>query len=266
MHPSEIIAEIAGKPASRIRSVPDKPLCPFSGSTCQKKAKRKSLPVCSVYVGSTPVAVCPKRLLQAPILEDVIKLCWKSKAPRRADCELVGEVKMEGFGNVDFTAISRKSDGSIHEFVSVEVQAIDTTGSYYPAFQALKNRKDLKVKPTYGLNYDNVYKRYVTQLIRKGYYHHHWGTRIVGVMQDVVFDDIRSRYQFLTTKNLADPAVNIIFLVYKLSKDPRTGGWCLKKTNAVGTSHANLQQAVMYASPPLRNDFLKSIERAAYRP
>jgi hypothetical protein len=212
-----------------------------------------------------PITRACRKDTQVPILDDVIDFCWKGNAPKRADCSLVGEVKMKGFGNVDFVVVSRKSDGSIHEFVSVEAQAIDTIGSYNPAFQALKNRKDLAVKPSYGLNYDNVYKRYVTQLIRKGYFHHHWGTRIVGVMQDVVFDDIRSRYEFLTTKDLADAAVNIIFLVYKFSKDPRTGGWCLKRTGAVGTSHANLQQAVMYASPPLREDFLNSIDRAVRR-
>jgi hypothetical protein len=263
--PTEIIAEVAGRSAGEVFPVPSRPPCPFSGQVCSKTAKGESLPVCSVFIRNKPVAVCPKRLLQADILADVVATCWRGAPPPPSACEIVSEVKMEGFGNVDFVVVAKDINGEIKDFVSVEVQAIDTTGSYNPAFQALKSASTLPKKPVYNLNYDNVYKRYVTQLIRKGYFHHHWGTRIIGVMQDIVFEDIQSRFQFLTTPNLSDPAVNIVFLVYEMIQDTHSSEYRLSRKAVIGTSHANLQQAVMYAGPPDKQEFIARINKARNR-
>ena len=97
------------------------------------------------------------------------------------------EVKMEGFGNVDFVIADVGDDGEVSQFLSVELQAIDITGSAFDAYQALRAGNDLEKRPTYGFNWDNVYKRYITQLIRKGYFHHHWKSKIVAVIPEQVY-------------------------------------------------------------------------------
>src|SRR3546814_6532464 len=111
---------------------------------------------------------------------------------------------MEGFGNVDFVIADVKSDKEIDQFLSVELQAIDITGSVFPAYQALRAGEDLEKKPTYGFNWDNVYKRYITQLIRKGYFHHHWKSKIVAVIPEQVYQYILGRAAFRSEEHTSE--------------------------------------------------------------
>ena len=85
---------------------------------------------------------------------------------------------MTGFGNVDFVIADVGENDEIGQFLSVELQAMDITGTVMDAYQALRAGEIMERKKPYGLNWSNVYKRYITQLIRKGYFHHHWGTKI----------------------------------------------------------------------------------------
>lgn len=159
---------------------------------------------------------------------------------------------MQGFGNVDFV-VAEIQDGLVKDFISVEAQTVDITGSYRLVYDAWLVDAELAKSPSFGLNWDNVYKRYVTQLIRKGFYHHHWDTKIVALMQDEVFNYIHGKFPFLTTPNINDPAANVVFLLYKYgSGDNR---WSLEFDRCVGTSHANLSQAALYAKAPERKAF-----------
>jgi len=59
------------------------------------------------------------------------------------------------------------STGELEEFVAVEVQTIDATGNYRNGFEALKASRSI-VKTTAGLNWENVSKRILPQLVYKG--------------------------------------------------------------------------------------------------
>lgn len=173
---------------------------------------------------------------------------------------------MTGFGNVDFVIADIGRGGTIIDFLSVELQAIDITGSVMPAYKALRADTHLEKKPTYGLNWANVYKRYITQLIRKGYFHHHWGTKVVAVMQDVVYDYVCSWADFMRSDDIHSGSVNIIFMAYRYEDDPAvTGTQRLVLDKVEGTSHANLQQAVLYKQALSREAFCKQIERSLRR-
>ncbi|MBN7457562.1 hypothetical protein, partial [Mycobacteroides abscessus] len=52
-------------------------------------------------------------------------------------------------------------------FVPVEVQSIDTTGSYQASLAGMRNGRQV-VRSTVGLNWENVNKRIIPQLITKG--------------------------------------------------------------------------------------------------
>ncbi|MFZ4380771.1 MAG: hypothetical protein ACOYO0_02245, partial [Sandarakinorhabdus sp.] len=154
-------------------------------------------------------------------------------------------------------------DGTnVANFVSVEAQAVDVTGSYRSAYDALVLGSMLPSAPTFSLNWDNVYKRYITQLIRKGFYHHHWDTKMVALMQDEVYNYIYNKFPFLTTTVIGDPSVNIVFLLYRVVG---AGPYNLVVDRAVGTSHANLSQAALYAKAPDRSVFEAKILRALAR-
>jgi len=239
--------------------------CPFMGSRCNKSMDSRTgdpYPVCSVMTNKRGiVAVCPKRLYQPDFIDDVIKHCWpEGQVPKNP--VVAAEVQMKGFGNVDFVIADKNNDGSFGEFLSIEVQAIDITGSVRPAYDAIIANRMMGdgEKKDHGLNLDNVYKRYVTQLIRKGYFHHHWGTKIVAVMQDVIYQSIVDRFDFFRSPKVREKTINIIFVVYKMVPDSALPGEMKLEFDFVeGTTHSNLQSAVLYASAPTRDKFLERV-------
>lgn len=176
------------------------------------------------------------------------------------------EVKMAGFGNVDFVIADIQDDGEVDKFLSVELQAIDITGSAFKAYQALRAGTDLEKRPTYGFNWDNVYKRYITQLIRKGYFHHHWKSKIVAVIPEQVYRYITQRADFMRSTDVKSPQVNIIFMTYRLEDDPiRPGEFRPQLVTVEGTSHSNLQNAILYKEAPLKEAFTSQIKRSLVR-
>lgn len=74
-----------------------------------------------------------------------------------------------GKGNyfVDWVLAKLDEKGDLEEFVAVEVQTIDTTGTYRNGYESLKKGRVVE-KTTAGLNWENVNKRILPQLIYKG--------------------------------------------------------------------------------------------------
>ena len=134
------------------------------------------------------------------------------------------------------------------------------------AYEAIRAGQQVREKKTYGLNFDNVYKRYITQLIRKGYFHHHWGTKIVAVMQDVLYEYVREKADFMRSSDVKHSTVNIIFMSYRYEDDPeKLGAKRFVLAEVEGTSHSNLQQAVLYKEAPDREQFCARISKALAR-
>ena len=272
--PETIIGEILGKRAfPKVDPSRESFICPFIESRCPKRSTSipgEPYPVCTIWRsnGLDPakdlICVCPKRFYAVDFLRDVIANCWPGDPPQNP--LIAPEVKMVGFGNVDFVLADVGVGGEINQFLSVELQAIDITGSVMPAYLALREGVELPRRPTYGLNWDNVYKRYITQLIRKGYFHHHWKTKIVAVIQDQIYRNIVERADFMRSTNVKDATVNIIFMTYKFEDDPdNTGQFKPVLTTIEGTSHSNLQQAILYKEAPSRDEFCDRIKRALSR-
>jgi len=267
--PTEAIEEILGRRAkSGFQPATHDYRCPFIDRTCIKRStadKKNPYPICSLRKSSGEVvAVCPKRFYERDFLQDVIDHAWTGSKPNNPI--MTREVKMEGFGNVDFVISDLADNGSISQFISVELQAIDITGSARPAYDAILAGEQMGKRPTYNFNWKNVAKRYMNQLISKGYYHHHWGTKIVASIQDEVYDYFRKDADFFTTKDIDSTNVNIVFMVYgfePVGTDGREQKLVLKRVE--GTHHSNLQQAVLYKTAPSRDAFIKRIEKAMQR-
>jgi hypothetical protein len=70
----------------------------------------------------------------------------------------------------------------------------------------------------------------------------------------------------MRSKDVHDPNINIIFMTYDFDSDPDDHGQYVPKLRRVeGTSHANLQQAVLYMVSPTREAFCEQIKRSAAR-
>jgi hypothetical protein len=151
-------------------------------------------------------------------------------------------------------------DSSIKDFVSVELQAVDLTGSVYPAFDALINNQECAKPPTFGVNWANVKKRYINQLIHKGFFHHHWGSRIVSIIQTPLYDYFRSSLQF-DELDPRSPNANVVFMAYDFIPGEALGAAAnsLRLAKAVGTSHNSLMLSAIYKTPPSRDVFCKKV-------
>ena len=170
--------------------------CPFIGDTCKKKLSDHVVSgVCTVRpMTSGPVICCPIRLYanEYRILKDVAERAFWSDIPlfpggsasaeaRRARAHVVavfgkrwgGELRLpqkDGFGNyfVDWVLALLNPDGDLVEFVAVEVQTIDTTGNYRASRDGLLSESREVVGSSVGLNWENVNKRIIPQLVYKG--------------------------------------------------------------------------------------------------
>lgn len=264
--PTDLIAEVLGEPAGTMRNPANAGYaCPFINNTCIKTGRNlpgNYLPVCTVFRSAagpdelTPVAVCPKRFYERQIHVDVIEHAWGTPAPN--DPQVVHEVSMQKFGQVDMViADVAPRTRNIRHFVSVEIQAVDVTGSYVPAYEALLHNRQLDRRPTQNFNWANVRKRFVSQLIAKGYYHHHWGTRIVAVVQSELFDRLQSHAH---AAEVALRDSNIVFLLYDFSTNGE-GHLHLELERVVPTTHTNVMNAIMYERPPDRQLFEQRILR-----
>jgi hypothetical protein len=273
--PSIYVGEILGQTAAKSANPSSAAyLCPFINSTCTKRGhaeKTIPYPVCSVRHKTLAICTCPKRFTQADIVRDAVNHCWLGKEPDIP--QIAAEVQMKGFGKIDFVIAEVDATHFVHQFLSVELQAVDITGSVRPAYDALLAGTDLSKSFRYGINWDNVHKRYVTQLVRKGFFHYHWGTRLVSVLQAPLYDYICAHSPFGRTRifpnpsdTLAknDPHLNVIFMVYDYEPNhlvPAHLSMALKLVE--GARHGDIQTAaaMLYNKPPSRDDFCKVILR-----
>lgn len=163
--------------------------------------------VCSVTSGSkstdlSEVIVCPKRLYgdNFSIFDHVAADVWpnrrwplvaggsieqlKKKALSKENCVAVFgqgsgrefQINANGKLSMDWVLQSHEVTGGVIrplEFVGVEVQSIDTTNNYRDCWSGYERLKiDGKVsqipESEHGLNWANVHKRLIPQIIRKG--------------------------------------------------------------------------------------------------
>lgn len=173
-----------------------KQICPFLGTQCTKILSRTKTVsgVCSIKQVKSPEGVicCPNRLYanDYEMLRVVSKSAFNKSlnlysgrmAVKKAIVEKGavavfghgwgGELRLpkrQGTGSyfVDWVLARLNNKGELEEFTAIEVQTIDTTGNYQTARTALINNREL-VPDTVGLNWENVSKRIIPQIIYKG--------------------------------------------------------------------------------------------------
>ena len=181
--------------------------CPFHGNTCTKTNHDGTViyGVCSVREGRSAAArdvvVCPTRLYSDgyAVLQSVVSAVWGNAATLvvsgslqdlraralRADQPVVAfghgsghEISLQANGSValDWVLQSYRNRNGLlipDSFVGVEVQSIDTTGNYRACVESYGRQKaghklTHVAASSHGLNFANVHKRLIPQIIRKG--------------------------------------------------------------------------------------------------
>lgn len=171
--------------------------CPFLGLPCTKMLGRERTisGVCAIRqktVGSPSVICCPNRIYAEDykMLRTISEEAFDANLNLYAGRAAVEKARQEGgaiavFGHgwggelrlpqrqgtgsyfVDWVLARLDGDGELQEFTAIEVQTIDTTGKYSDAQRALRTDRTI-VADTVGLNWENVSKRIIPQLIYKG--------------------------------------------------------------------------------------------------
>ena len=269
--------------------------CPILQDTCEKTFNDGTISgVCSIKpITSKAVICCPIRLYadNYQILKAVSKQAFQEDLPlisgrdaavfaqnNAQRCVAVfgkkwgGELRLpqrSGKGGyfVDWVLALLDFNGELVEFVAVEVQTIDTTGNYRNGFTALKNNRSME-KTTAGLNWENVSKRILPQLIYKGQILQREELCKKGlffVCPHAVFERISARLggKDKLTKYHLQPAA-LTFVAYDFAEQETTDGFIANLTETLNQTTAvfKVQEAFNNVTLPEENVYKHAILQA----
>lgn len=179
--------------------------CPFTNTKCFKVRKSKpeiSIGTCSVRYGKEEkeVIICPNRLLERrQVFTDSMHLLTLHEPGN--ELHVVTEVSIPG-GSVDYFLVSTK-EGRVKDFVAIEFQTLDSTGTIWPERQRFLHRlgikvskKDVQSPKGFGMNWKMTAKTILIQLHHKVETLEHFGKHLVLVVQDHLLSYMRHEFEF----------------------------------------------------------------------
>ena len=186
--------------------------CPFLGRRCYKVRKSDpgiSIGTCTVSYGRPlePIIICPTRLLEKrQIFTDCLHLLTAHQPGN--ELHIVSEVAVPG-GSVDYFLVSARS-GKVKDFVGIELQTLDTTGTVWPDRQRLLRDLGLpradaaeELKRSFGMNWKMTAKTILVQMHHKVQTFEHVNRKLVLVVQDRLLNYMKKEFNF---GHLAEPA------------------------------------------------------------
>lgn len=209
--------------------------CPFLARRCLKVRKSRpdiSIGTCVVAHGAarTPVVICPVRLLERrQILVDCLHLLTRHEPGN--ELHVVPEIPLPG-GSVDYFLLSLHGS-KVVDFIGVELQTLDTTGTVWPERQRLLHglglkvsRRDVQSTRPFGMNWKMTAKTTLVQLHHKIETLEHLNSHLVLALQDVLLAYMSREFAFqhMTEPPLLGHAMH--FHAYSLL--PRRTGYGLK--------------------------------------
>jgi len=238
------VAELYGLPTSQEAdwaAVVAAQRCPFLDRKCRKNRKSEAavtIGTCTMTYGRTqqPIMICPFRLLEhRKIFHDCVHLL-KQHEPGN-ELRIVAELSVPG-GSIDYCLVSVR-DGKPKDFVGIELQTLDSTGTVWPERQRfLKHHgvrvrnKDTDSNKSFGMNWKMTAKTILIQLNHKVMTFEHLGRRLVLVMQERLLEYMRKEFQFDHIRGQRDGDA-MQFHAYELVRDE--AGLSLKLKERVST-------------------------------
>lgn len=201
--------------------------CRFSGKRCFKVRKSQadvSIGTCTVRygAGNEDVVICPNRLLERKqIFTDCLHLLTFHQPGN--ELHIVPEVSIPG-GSVDFFLVSTDADRKVKDFVGIELQTMDTTGTVWPerelALQELGLKKTVDgADKHFGMNWKMTAKTILVQLHHKIDTFESINKHLVLVVQDCLLDYMKKEFAFGNVNSQALIGDSMHFHSYRLKKD-----------------------------------------------
>lgn len=245
------VAELFGEPTDRERGAAEWRAtvaaqdCPYTSKRCFKVRKSDpdtSIGTCVVRAGTElkPLIICPNRLLAGGrVFEDVLPLLSRHEPGNQL--HLIPEVGTPG-GNIDYFLASTK-EGRPVDFVGIEFQTLDTTGSVWPSRQEFLARvgaldpADAPPAKPFGINWKMTAKTILVQLHHKIETFEALDRKLVLVLQQELMDYMAREFSF---SHLAagSPADSLHFHPYSLGEDLALTLGTPKSTDAEGIAAA----------------------------
>ena len=203
--------------------------CPFLNRRCYKVRKSEpdmSIGTCAVIYSrdSQPVIICPARLIERrQIFVDCIHLLTTHQPGN--ELHIVSEVSVPG-GSIDYFLVSARK-GRVRDFVGIELQTLDTTGTVWPERQRLL--RELGVprldeaedsEKSYGMNWKMTAKTTLVQIHHKIQTFEHLNKKLVLATQDKLLAYMTKEFNF---DHLSAPATvgdSMHFHSYRMAEQP----------------------------------------------
>ena len=177
--------------------------CPYKEKKCVKVRKSNpdmSIGICTVnYSNYNDIMICPHRFLERrQIFIDCAHLLSLHEPGN--ELHLLSEVAVPG-GSVDYFLISVRKN-KVVDFVGIELQTLDTTGSLWSERTALIQDKGIEVdeadllSKSFGMNWKMSAKTILIQMHHKIETFEHLGKHLVMVVQDCFRDYMAREFEF----------------------------------------------------------------------
>ncbi|WP_366145471.1 NotI family restriction endonuclease [Methylovulum sp.] len=199
--------------------------CVYANKKCYKIRKsdpETAIGSCTVLYGRElePIIICPTRLIERrQIFTDCFHLLTTHEPGN--ELHIVSEVSIPG-GSVDYFLVSAK-DGKVKDFVGIELQTLDTTGTVWPERQRLL--KELGVPrdddaedsgKSFGMNWKMTAKTILVQMHHKIHTFEHVNKKLVLVVQDKLLNYMSREFQFDHLRNPASIGDSMHLHAYRL--------------------------------------------------
>lgn len=162
------------------------------------------------------------------------------------EIHVIPEVQIPG-GNVDFIMASVK-ENIVVDFVGIELQALDTTGSVWGERQLFLAEKgmiapDDVISTKYGMNWKMTAKTILIQLHHKIITFEHVNKHLVLVAQDYLFEYMDKNFDF-NMFNDAKAADSLHFHSYKYNVDDANKKTSIQLTNRTSSDSIGMANAL----------------------
>lgn len=200
--------------------------CIYLDKKCYKIRKSDpstAIGSCTVLYGKSPapVVICPTRLLERrQIFIDCLHLLTTHEPGN--ELHIISEVTIPG-GSVDFFLVS-VNEGKVRDFVGIELQTLDTTGTVWPERQRLlkslnvprNDDAETSTKP-FGMNWKMTAKTILVQMHHKIQTFEHLNKKLVLVIQDRLLNYMKTEFNFAHLNSPARVGDAMHLHAYKLN-------------------------------------------------
>jgi hypothetical protein len=201
--------------------------CIFLGKKCYKVRKSDpeiAIGSCTVLYGRPPepIIICPTRLLERrQIFTDCLHLLTMHEPGN--ELHIIPEIAVPG-GSVDYFLVSAK-EGKVKDFVGIELQTLDTTGTVWPERQRLLKKLGVPRSDdwetsgkSYGMNWKMTAKTTLVQMHHKIQTFEHVSKRLVLVIQDKFLAYMAREFNFSHLRNPASTSDSMHLHAYRVTK------------------------------------------------